>query len=109
MTIRITDSDIRHMNRFSPAKRALMMSTIMSLEPLSQEQRSESNYYEKTMIRLRKDGFSLIDLQPLETAMTMVWYRASGLRFGRARTDVKMVLWESQEAGDTTTVMTWKI
>ena len=107
---RINEADTQHMDRFPPAKKARVMEMIMSMAPHTNEQCTESHHYEKTMIRLRKDGFELIDIQPLETALTTVWYRRKG-RFplGRSPADVTMVLWEAQDAGDTTTVMTWRI
>jgi hypothetical protein len=110
MTTRINESDTQHMDRFPAAKKARVMEKIMSLAPLTNAQCTESHHFEKTMMRLRKDGFELIDIQPLETALTTVWYRRKG-RFplGRAPADVTMVLWEAQDEGDTTTVMTWRV
>lgn len=61
------------------------------------------------MMRLHSDGFELIDLQSLETALTTVWLRKGGLRFDRTRENVAMVVWESNYEGDKTTMMTWRV
>ena len=98
------------MLHFPPTKKARVMTKIMALVPLNSDQRTESHHYEKVMLRLRSEGFELIDMQPLETALTAVWYRRKGrFAFGFSAEEVKMVVWESQNARDTTTVMTWRI
>ncbi len=106
----ISESDIRQMNLFPQTEKSRVMEAIMSLTPLKTEMRSDANYYEKSLISLRKEGFGLIDLQPLETALTTVWYRRAGRLPARfAREDVTMLLWESQDDGEATTVIHWRI
>jgi hypothetical protein len=109
MKTRINEYDTQHMKRFPAAKKMRVMSQIQSLTPLSSEQRTETHHYEKAMMRLREDGFDLIDMQSLETALTTVWYRERRSLPWHKHVDVKMVLWEFQPTGDTTTVMTWRI
>ncbi len=104
---RINDSDIERMNAFPANEKTRIMETINSLTPLSNQANSEPNYYGKTMMRLRDEGYSLIDMQSYETALTMVWYHKSRMPYSRV--DVTMILWELQEDGETTTVITWRV
>lgn len=105
----IGDADIMHMNAFPVKDKHRLLDKIMSQTPVSTEVRSDSNHYEKSLIRLRKDGFVLIDMQPLETALTTVWYHKGPMPGRFAREDVTMMLWETRPAGDTTTIMAWRI
>jgi hypothetical protein len=109
MATRINESDTQHMNDFPAEQKAHVMEKIMSRTPLTSEQCMESHHYEKTMMRLHSEGYRLIDLQPLETALTTVWYRQGRSMPWHKRADVKMVVWETEPSGETTTVMTWRI
>ena len=69
---------------------------------------SGDNDSEKTVLKLRREGYGLIDLQPQETSFFCIWYRRSKALFSRA--DVAMPLWEKQApAGPLTTVLTWRL
>jgi len=105
---RISEADMTHMSAFPADDKAHLMYQVMSHTPLTNEPCTESHHYEKTMMRLHSEGYQLIDMQSLETALTTVWYRKSRAPWS-TRADVKMVLWESQPSGETTTVMTWRI
>ena len=105
----ISDADIAHMNAFPARDKHRLMDKIMSQTPFSTEVRSDSNHYEKSLIRLRKDGYALIDIQPLETALTTVWYHKGVMRGRFTLEDVTMMLWETQPSGDTTTIMVWRV
>ena len=56
-----------------------------------------------------QDGFALIDMQPMETALTTVWYHRSVMPARFAREEVTMLLWETQAAGESTTLIRWRI
>jgi hypothetical protein len=109
VTANIGESDILHMNGFPARDKGRVMDRIMSLTPLSTEVRSKRNDYEKLLLLLRKDGFALIDMQPLETALTTVWYHKSVMPARFAREEVTMLLWETQAAGEATTLIRWRI
>ena len=109
MTANIGESDILHMNDFPAGDKGRVMGRIMSLAPLSTEVHSKRNDYEKSLLLLRKDGFALIDMQPMETALTTVWYHRSVMRARFAREEVTMLLWETQAAGEATTLIRWRI
>ncbi len=61
------------------------------------------------MLKLRRDGFRLIDLQRHDTAFSTLWYRKGKSLLGLAAEDVAMLLWELEESGASTTVMTWRV
>ena len=79
----------------------------MSLDPLQKSMHADNHHYEKLLLKLRDDGFALVDLQPHETAFTSVWYRNG--RTNTARENVAMLLWETLDVGNSTTVMMWRI
>jgi hypothetical protein len=68
-----------------------------------------NNDFEKTLLKLRRDGYGLIDLQPQETACASVWYRRRPALLKRLRGEVAMLLWETLERGEATTLITWKV
>ncbi len=108
MKASIDEADIKRMNAFPALGKSRVMEKIMSLTPLKTAVRSDSNSYEKCLIRLRDDGFMLLNVEALETAFTTVWYRKTGVA-GFSHVDVTMMLWESQGSGDTTTIITWRL
>lgn len=106
---RINDLDMEHRDAFPEAKRAWVLEKIMSLAPLQTEAHTENHHYEKTLLRLHDEGFDLIDLQPQETAFTSVWYRKGRLALRVARPNAAMLVWVASEAGDSTTLMMWRV
>jgi hypothetical protein len=105
---RINDSDMAHMNAFPADRKTWVLEQIMALAPLQKSVHMDNHHYEKLLLKLRGDGYALIDLQPQETAFTSVWYR-NGRIPGAASENVAMLLWETLEVGDSTTVMMWRI
>jgi hypothetical protein len=65
--------------------------------------------FEKTLLDLRRDGYKLIDLERHEASFSSVWYRKGVSMFGRGRTHVTMVVWEQEEPGGSTTVLSWRL
>lgn len=106
---RINNEDMKHLESFSAAQRSTVLSKIMSHRPAKTVVMEGNNHFEKMLIRLRRDGYGLIDLQPQETACTSVWYRRTPALLRNPRGDVAMLLWETQERGEATTVITWKV
>ncbi|MBI2752552.1 MAG: hypothetical protein HYX46_03415 [Betaproteobacteria bacterium] len=45
----------------------------------------------------------------MEQAFSCIWYRKPKALFSRAGADVAMLLWEMQDPGTLTTVLTWRI
>ncbi|MBI2752549.1 MAG: hypothetical protein HYX46_03400 [Betaproteobacteria bacterium] len=107
MKSRIEQADLEHLEAFPGEQKALVMRKIMSLLPAERVVLDGDNDFEKTVLKLRREGYGLIDLQPLEQAFSCVWYRRSKALFRRA--DVAMLLWEMQNPGALTTVLTWRI
>jgi hypothetical protein len=109
MKTRIDGEDIKHLQTFPAAQKAVVMDKIMSHRHTKSVVLEGNNDFEKTLLRLRRDGFALIDLQPQETACTSVWYRRRPGLLKRPSTDVAMLLWETQERGEATTLITWRV
>ena len=109
MNARINNEDMKHLEAFSDAQKTEVMEKIMSHHPTKTVVLDGSNDFEKTLLRLRRDGFGLIDLQPQEAACASVWYRRKPALLKRPSGDVAMLLWETQELGEATTLITWKV
>ena len=86
------------------------MRKIMSVQPTERVVLDENNGFEKAVLKLRREGYALIDVQRQEIAFSCIWYRKTKSLFNGAGADVAMLLWEMQERGDyETTVLTWRI
>jgi hypothetical protein len=85
------------------------MRKIMSLQPTERVQLDGETSFEKAVLKLRKEGYNLIDVQRQEIAFTCIWFRETKSLFNGAGADVAMLLWEMQEKGTETTVLTWRI
>ena len=109
MRVKINNEDLKHLRAFSTAKKTAVMQKIMSRPPGRTVVLDGSTDFEKTLLRLRRDGFGLIDLQPQESACTSVWYRRRPSLLRRAAEDVAMLLWEAQDPGEATTLSTWTV
>ena len=110
MTTRINDEDIEYLHSFPDRRKEALMRKIMAREPEQSVVVDGETGFEKTMLRLHRDGFGLIDLQPQESAFSTVWYRKCGpLPLPWIRSQVAMLLWQAQEDGDSTTLMTWRV
>lgn len=109
MKARINSEDMKHLQRFSVAQKEEVLRRIMEQPPARKVVLGGSNDFEKTLIRLRRDGYALIDLQPQETACTSVWYRRKPALLRKPSADVAMLLWEVHALGEATTVINWKV
>jgi len=103
----IHEADRQHLRAFPRKRKATLMERIRAREPDKSEQLEGSAHLEKMLLRLRRDGYALIDLQLHDTAFSSVWYRKSGGVLDWRRTEVSLVIWELQEHGSTTTAQTW--
>ena len=108
MKARITDQDMAYLQRFPDATRAAVLQRIMARKPAESVVLEGENDFEKTILKLRREGYGLIDLQRQDIAFTTVWYRKGKALFGRAGADVAMLLWEMQAPSASTTVLTWR-
>lgn len=109
MKARIGSDDLSFLRRFSEVHKNEVMQRIMSRRPEKTVVMDGDNEFEKTLIRLRRDGYGLIDLQPQEAACSSVWYRRKPSLLKRGNEDIAMVLWETTEAGQATTLITWQM
>lgn len=85
------------------------MQKVMSRAPIKTVVMDGCTQFEKTLIKLRRDGFGLIDLQPQEAACASFWYRKKPTLLKPSSADVAMLLWEAQERGEATTLITWQV
>ena len=110
MKSRIDDKDLAHLAAFPGDQKAAVMQKIMARQPTERIVLAEDNGFEKTLLKLRREGFNLIDLQrPCESAFTCVWYRKTKSLFNGSGVDVAMLLWEMQDPKVETTVLTWRL
>lgn len=105
---RINDQDMEHLQSFPPERKVAVLDRIMSRKPAESLVLNGDSDFEKTLLKLRREGYQLIDLQREDIAFTTVWYRNGKALFGRAGADVAMLLWEIQEPGGSTSVYTWR-
>jgi hypothetical protein len=109
LKIGISDDDLQHMQRFPEPRKAKLMQHIMSRRPENSVVLDRDIDFDRTLIRMRRDGFRLIDLKRHDTAFTTVWHRRRWKLFGRARAEVALLLWEMNGSGVVTTVSTWRM
>jgi hypothetical protein len=94
--------------RYLPRRaQATLMQRMTAHEPNKVVQFDGEFAFERTALRLRRDGYRLIHLQSQETSFSSVWYRKSDGVMSWRRAEITMVVWEEQEDGSTTTVLTW--
>jgi hypothetical protein len=106
---RINDRDIKHLHAFPDERKSAVMRRVMSQRPDRTVKLTGRDDFEKTLLDLRRDGYKLIDLQRHEGAFSSVWYRKGVSMFGGGRTHVTMVVWEAEESGGSTTVLSWRL
>lgn len=109
MKSRIDQTDIEHLETFPGDQKAKLMQKIMSLPPTERVVLGGDNDFERAVLKLRREGYGLIDVQRQEIAFSCIWYRKTKSLFNGAGADIAMLLWEMQERGVETTVLTWRI
>jgi len=110
METRINDEDLGHMAAFPESRKAAVMKRIMGHAPAENVVLEGDDSFESAVLRLRRDGYGLIDLQRQETAFTTVWYRKGKALLGLAGVEVAMLMWEASACGGgATTLMTWRV
>lgn len=108
MKARINDQDMAYLQSFPRAERAAVLERIMARKPAESVVLDGDNAFEKTILKLRREGYRLINLERQDIAFTTVWYRNGKALFGHAGADVALLLWEMQEPRASTTVLTWR-
>ena len=103
----ISEEDLQHLDTFPGGRKATLMQRMTAHEPNKVVQFDGEFAFERTALRLRRDGYRLIHLQSQETSFSTVWYRKSDGVMSWRRAEITMVVWEEQEDGSTTTVLTW--
>ena len=107
---RISEEDMQHLHAFPHERKATLMERIAAHEANKAVRLVGRDHFERTLARLRRDGFVLVDVQRQEISFACVWYRETKSLFNGAGADVAMLLWEMQEErGTETTVLTWRI
>ena len=110
MKSRIDEKDLRHLEAFPGDRKAKVMRKIMATQPTERVLLDGDNGFEKAVLKLRKEGYNLIDVQRQEVSFTCTWFRETKSLFNGNGADVAMLLWEMQEEkGTETTVLTWRI
>ena len=92
METRINDRDIKHLHAFPNERKSVVMRRIMSQRPDRTVKLTGKNDFEKTLLKLREDGYKLIDLQRHEHSFSSTWYRRGVSILGRGRVQVTMVV-----------------
>jgi hypothetical protein len=103
----ISEEDLQHLDTFPGGRKATLMQRMTAHEPNKVVQFDGEFAFERTALRLRRDGYRLIHLQSQEASFSSVWYRKSDGVMSWRRAEITMVVWEEQEDGSTTTVLTW--
>ena len=103
----INEEDRQHLEAFPRERKATLMQRIAARDPDKSVQFDAMHDIEKTLLRLREDGFRLIDLQQQETTFSSLWYRKSDGVTGWRRAEVAMVVWALDEETPATSVLTW--
>lgn len=109
MKARISDDDLAHLERFPQDKKAEILHRIRVSKPHENATLFGGNDFEHSLLRLRRAGFGLIDLQRHDTAFSTVWHRRRLTLLGGSRAEVAMLNWEIQDAGATTTFAAWRL
>lgn len=109
MKSRIDHKDLEHLEAFPGDQKAKVMQKIMSLQPTERVLLGGDNDFERAVLKLRREGYGLIDVQRQEAAFSCIWYRKTKSLFNGAGADVAMLLWEMQDPGVETTVLAWRI
>jgi len=106
---RINDRDIKHLHAFPNDRKNALLRRIMSQRPDKTVKLTGKDDFEKSLLKLREDGYKLIDLQRHEHSFTSTWYRRGLSLLGRERVKVTMLVWEQDEPGSSTTVLSWRV
>jgi hypothetical protein len=105
----INDRDIKHLHAFPDDRKTALMRRIMSQRPDRTVKLTGKNDFEEQLLKLREDGYRLIELQRHEHSFSSTWYRRGVSILGRERVQVTMLVWEHDEPGSSTTVLTWRV
>ena len=109
MNPRLRLEDMSHLRAFPVVHKILVMERVTARRPVKTVILDGDNDFGRTVVKLRRNGFGLIDLKPEETAFATVWYRKKRALLERPGGDVAMLLWEAHNHGGATTLMTWRI
>ena len=103
----INEADHQHLESFPSERKATLIQRILSRNPDKSIELGGKLDFERTLRRLRRDGYALIDMQLHETAFYSIWFRKSNGVMDWRRIEVAMVLWELRGGDCTTTVQSW--
>jgi hypothetical protein len=103
----INEADHQHLESFPNERKATLIQRILSRAPDKSIELGGKLDFERTLRRLRRDGYALIDMQLHETAFSSIWFRKSNGVMDWRRIEVAMVLWELRGGDCTTTVQSW--
>ena len=97
--------DLCHLRSF-PAVQRVVVIGVMSRRPTKVKMLEGANDFGKTVRKLRRDGFALIDLKREPTAFSTVWYRKPPMGAVPVA-HVTMLAWAARDRGGATTLMNW--
>lgn len=104
---RISEEDMQHLHAFPHERKATLMERIAAHEANKAVRLVGRDHFERTLARLRRDGFVLVDVQRQAHAFSSVWFRKSEGVQGRRRAEAIIVTSEELDEGPVTTVLTW--
>lgn len=108
----ISPSDMDDQRDFPGAEKARLMRAVLSALPENVKTTSGKHDFEKSVLKLRADGFRLIEMQSLEVALTTVWYRKSASLLGFVKSEAVIALdWTMMDDGrnETTILRRWHL
>ena len=112
MKLQLTEQDMQQLHAFPAHRKAHLVNTIMARRPTRELTCTSNTQYDIAILKLRKSGYVLIDLQPMETAFTSLWYRRKSKLLGlSAAESVVMLVWEmGDDDSDVSALMrTWEL
>jgi hypothetical protein len=107
MQPRIGYQDMKRLQAFPPVEKAAVLQKIAANPPTKTVVLEGHDDFGKKALKLRRDGFSLIDLQRRPRACATVWYRKRPALLRPAAGDIAMLLWETQARGEATLLSVW--
>lgn len=110
MTTDTMDGDLNHLNSFPKREKEKVMRVITERPATGEHVYGGENCYENAVVKLRANGYRLIDLAPQDGAFTAVWYRKSSSWLVLRSCEYAVILaWETTDSGEQTTMRQWNL
>jgi hypothetical protein len=82
---RIDRRDLEHLEAFPGDQKEKVMRKIMSVQPTERVVLGENHGFEKAVLKLRREGYGLIDVQRQEIAFSCIWVPQDEVALQRCR------------------------